>query len=212
MSREASSPSLDRRQIALGGAAFFLSGCALLNGPKPPQLYVLRPQVTTPMGDRVRWRLSLGVPDATASLDTPRIALTRSPTTLDYFANAAWTDRVPLLLQRELIEAFDRTGRIVSVDRDTAGLENDYVLETEIRDFEARYETPMGAPQITVGIQVKLVRMPQREIVSGMFSNHQAQASGTTIDSVVMAFNEAAGAAITQIVGWTLNQPAPSAA
>jgi cholesterol transport system auxiliary component len=189
-----------------------VSGCALLNGPTPPKLYVLRPEITSAMGAAVRWRLSIAAPDSTASLDTPRIALTRSVTTMDYFANAAWTDRVPLLLQRMMIQAFDGSGRIVSVDRDTAGLENDYLLETEIRDFQAHYDMPMGAPQVLVGIQVKLVRMPQREIVSGIFSNHQAQATGNTIDDIVIAFNQATGAAISQIVGWTLNQPAPSAA
>jgi cholesterol transport system auxiliary component len=83
----------------------------------------------------------VGAPDAPASLDTERIALSRTPNTMDYFANAAWSDRVPVLVQRLLIQTFDASNRIVAVDRDTTGLENDYVLQTEIRDFEARYDT-----------------------------------------------------------------------
>ncbi len=45
----------------------------------------------------VPWRLAVATPDAPASLDTARSALTRSATTMDYFANAAWNDRIPLM-------------------------------------------------------------------------------------------------------------------
>jgi cholesterol transport system auxiliary component len=214
MMRAPSHHALCRRQVLFSGAAMLVSGCALISGPKAPQLYVLRPDLAPAMGmgAPVRWRLTVASPDAPASLDTARIALTRSTTMMDYFANAAWTDRVPLMVQRMLIQAFDSTGRILSVDRDTAGLENDYLLETEIREFQAHYDMPNGAPQILVGIQVKLVRMPERNIVSGLMSTHQAQATTNSIDNIVVAFNQAAGAAISQIVGWTLNQPAPSRA
>ena len=145
-------------------------------------------------------------------MDTERIALTRSATTMDYFANAAWTDRMPLIVQRMLIQGFEGTGRIASVDRDTLGLENDFILETEIRDFQARYDTPNGPPEVNVGIQAKLERMPQHDLVASVYVTQQAMAAGNTIDNIVVAFNQATGAAISQIVGWTLNQPPPPAA
>jgi cholesterol transport system auxiliary component len=206
---------LDRRQIILLAGAVLLSGCGslqLLPPPMVPQLYVLRPQLMPPLGAAVAWRLSVGAPDAPASLDTERIALTRSPTTMDYFANSAWNDRVPLLVQRLLMQTFDGSNRIVSVDRDTAGLETDYLLETEIRNFEARYETAEGAPKIVIAIQAKLARMPQRQIASSLNVTQEAQASGNNLDAIVMAFNQATGAAIAQIAAWTLNAPPPPAA
>jgi len=211
---EASGAAFSRRQIVLMAGAGLLSGCGsiqLLPPPMQPQLYVLRPQINPPMGAPVTWRLSVGPPDAAASLDTARIALSRSATTMDYFANAAWNDRVPLILQRLLIQTFDASNRIVAVDRDTAGTENDYLLQTEIRDFEARYETAEGAPQIIVSIQAKLARMPQREIVRSLNVTQQAQASANNLDGIVAAFNSAAGAAIAQIATWTLNAPPPPA-
>lgn len=202
----------DRRQLLVTGAAAFLSGCGsiqLIPQPMQPQLYVLRPQVMTPMGAPVQWSLSVGPPDASASLDTARIALSRSATTMDYFANAAWNDRLPLIFQRLLIQTFDGSKRIVAVDRDTAGSESDYLLQTEIRDFEARYATPDGAPTITVSIQAKLTRMPQREIVSSLNVMQEAQAAGNNLDNIVTAFDTATGAAIAQIAAWTLNAPSP---
>jgi cholesterol transport system auxiliary component len=202
-----------RRQFIVSGAAALLSGCGsiqLIPQPMQPQLYVLRPQVATPMGAPVRWRLTVGPPDAPASLDTARIALSRSATTMDYFANAAWNDRLPLIFQRLLIQTFDASNRIVAVDRDTAGSESDYLLQTEIRDFEAHYDTPDAAPQINVSVQAKLTRMPQREIVSSLSVMQQAQASGNALDAIVSAFDTATAAAIAQITAWTLNAPTPA--
>ena len=207
-------PSLhdfSRRQAIVGAAAFGLVGCSVLRGPVIPQLYVLRPQVPAAMGPRVGWRLAVATPDAVASLDTARIALTRSTTTMDYFANAAWTDRITLILQRQLIAAFDSTGRILSVDRDTSGLEADYVLQTEVRDVQARYDAADGAPQVVVSIQAKVARMPQREIAANLNATQQMTAAANDIDSIVVAFNQATGAAIGQIVAGTLAMSAPGA-
>lgn len=195
----------------LSATGLMLSGCAALNRPDPPQLYVLRPELAAASGAPVRWRLSVAIPDAMASLDTQRIALSHTPTTMDYFANAVWADRVPLLMQRLLIQAFDNSGRIVAVGRDTSGLENDYLLELEIRDFHARY-TQGGTPAIFVGVQVKLVKMPDRDISGSVYVSEQSPADSNTLDSIVTAFNRASGAAISKIVGWTLSQPGPAGA
>jgi len=203
---------VDRRQVILGGGAMVLSACGslqLIPKPQTPQLYLLRPQIMPPMGTSVSWRLAVGIPDAAASLDTARIALSRSATTMDYYANAAWDDRLPLLLQNLLIETFDASGRIISVGRDTGGLETDYLLQAELRNFEAHYDTPDGPPKIIVSIQAKLARMPQREIVATLNANQQAQASANNLDSVVMAFDQATAPAIAQIAAWTLAQPNP---
>lgn len=202
--------SFSRRGAIIGAGAIALTGCSVLQGPAIPQLYVLRPQMPAAMGPRVNWRLAVAAPDAVASLDTARIALTRSSTTMDYYANAAWTDRVTLLLLRQLIQAFDSSGRIVSVDRDTSGLEADYVLQTEIREFQARYDTPDGAPQIVVTIQAKVARMPQRDIATSINVTQQAAAAGTDMNSIVVAFNQATSAAIAQIVTGTLAMPPPA--
>ncbi len=175
-----------------------------------PQLYVLRPNIVPPAGAPVRWRLTVGIPDASASLDTERIALSRSATTMDYFANAAWMDPVPAMLQRLLVQTFDASNRITAVARDASGIETDYLLQTEIRDFEARYDTADGAPQVLVLVQARLVRMPQRDVVANLTVRQQAQASANALDSIVIAFNQAAGAAVAQIANWTLSAPTPA--
>ncbi|HEY5236804.1 MAG TPA: ABC-type transport auxiliary lipoprotein family protein [Rhizomicrobium sp.] len=206
-------PTLNRRHLlASAGALIFASGCSGIVGPPAaPQLYVLKPTLV-PLDDApsVTWALEVGGPDSLDSLDTERIALTRSTTTMDYYANASWTGRVPVLLQGLLVEAFEESGKIASVASDTAELHSDFTLETDIRDFEARYDTPDGPPKVIVRVEAKLFRKRSREIAASLNANQEVQAGGTNLDSIVMAFNEATGALLKQIVEWTLHTPAPS--
>lgn len=198
---------LNRRHLLMaGGAAFLLAGCA--GGSKPIQIYVLKPDLArNPPGAKVTWDLAVATPYATASLNLERIALTRSASTLDYFADAAWTDRLPVLLQNSLIESFEASGRIASVSRDTAGLKTDFVLETEVRDFAAHYEAAVTAPDVVVAITAKLVALPERTIVGTLDSQQHAQADANNVPAIVAAFNAALGASLKQIVAWTLAAP-----
>ena len=223
------------RRFILLGSAGVLAGCSLPNleeivGPPPaPQLYVLRPTLPpVPAGAPVPWQLIVALPDAPGSLDTPRIALNPTPTTMDYYANAAWQDRVPVLLQSLLVQAFENTRRIPVV-RDTVGLSANYILLTEIRDFQARYEggaapppanaaqpapvTPLpgSAQRVMVQLEAKLIAMPARRIVANLNSSADAMAASNSVESVVLAFNDAVGRAIGQIVTWTLQAPPPPA-
>jgi cholesterol transport system auxiliary component len=210
-------PYLARRELLLGTAATFaLAGCAdlknIVGPPPPPQLYQLRPAMPAAGGQPVRWQLTITTPDAPASLDTNRIALSPTPSKMDYFANAAWPDNAPVILQSLLVEAFDRTGR-VSVARDTSGIATNYVLQTELRDFQANYDTapvagqPGSPPHVVVQIEAKLLAIIDRRIVGSVNVVQRADAQGNAIDSIVAAFGQATGAALAQIVDWTLRTP-----
>jgi cholesterol transport system auxiliary component len=200
---------LDRRHLLLTGGAFVLAACAS-DGSKT-QIYVLRPDLPTNVpGAKVKWELAVAVPYAAGSLNSERIALTRTPETLDFFADSQWTDRLPVLLQNCLIETFEKSGRINAVSRDTAGLKADFVLETEVRDFAAHYENATAVPEIVVRIAAKLVALPERTIVGTLDAVHRATATENRVPAIVSAFNVALTAALKEIVQWTLNAPPAS--
>jgi cholesterol transport system auxiliary component len=188
-------------------AFFMLAACSSI-GPGPaPQLYVLAPQVGA-LGDapQVSWQLVVAEPDAPQSLSTARIALTRGAN-LDYYANAAWADRAPALVQDTLVDAFDKSGKIAAVAPDTAGVRGDYRLETELRDFSAHYDTQDGIPTVTVRIVAKLVAADGRQIVASLDSVHTQQASANSVPAVVEAFDGALSASLEEIAGWALKAP-----
>ncbi|HXR95923.1 MAG TPA: ABC-type transport auxiliary lipoprotein family protein [Rhizomicrobium sp.] len=200
----------DRRLILIGVSSLVLAACGNLLGPPPPsQIYVLRPTPPTQGGEKVPWALAIDKPDASDALDTERIALAKSDTQLDYYANAMWPDRLPNLVQTALLAGFEVTGRIDSVARDEDALHADYQLSTDVRDFEAHYTTSDGAPSATVTIVARMAEAHSRKIVANLTVNQTEPASGTSVDAVVQAFDAALAKAIAQIVTWALSLPPP---
>jgi cholesterol transport system auxiliary component len=197
-----------RAALALA-AAFAASACqGLIPGASrdPPRLYELTPKSTfDPALPRVRTQLVVETPESASGLQTSRIAVKQKPTSLDYYARSEWTDLAPRLVQTKLIESFENTGKIVSVGREGSGLRSDYVLKSELRHFEAQLYNE-GKPRIRVVINVKLVRMPAREIVANRSFERTHELEGTDIDKLVEGFDEALGGALKRIVEWTIRE------
>ncbi len=192
--------------------ALVLASCASLLGVGPaPHLYRVTPQRSFPPNlPHPPVQLLVDVPLAPAGLDTARIALSRSAVSIDYFADSAWTDRVPLLVQTALLESFENSKAITAIDRETVGLRADFVLQTEIRHFEALYDSPNGPPTVWVAINVRLINPAGREIVAQASFERHEPASANEIPPIALAFDEALGAVMEQIVVWTARDPALS--
>lgn len=178
-------------------------------GP-PPKLFDLTPKSTfdedLPQSD---WQLLVETPIAAAGINTSRIAVKRSPTTLNYFAGAAWSDRAPMLVQTLMIESFENTSKITSVGRETVGLRSDYLLKLELREFQTEYyEDEKAPPEIDVRINVKLVQMPERIILASETYGFKIRAESNTLEDIVLAFDEALGKVLKRVVGWTLRKAA----
>jgi cholesterol transport system auxiliary component len=194
-----------RAGLGLGAAGIVVgsSGCTVLNNVNTPTpLYDLKPKVDLPAGlPKVSWQLVVAQPNADADLDTARIALRRNANVTEYFANAAWIDNVPNLLQSKLLEAFEQS-RCVAVGRDVASLVPDYVLQVELRDFQAEYGGAVSGAHIR--LVAKLVRMSDRKIVDTINAEGKAQVNGTDMAQVISAFEQALGPVLVQVVVGTL--------
>ena len=211
------------RRFAIGTSfSLLLSACGIsdlgevISPPPPPQIYVLQPAIqSSQQGQRLPIQLTVAVPDAPASIDTIRIALNPTPSTMDYYADAAWADRAPVLIQSLLIQAFEAANR-VAVARDTDGILADYLLRTELREFQARYsggvapnpDQPASPPEISVRLDARLVAVSERRVVRNTSVSYSAQARTNEMNGIVAAFNEALGGALAEIVNWTLAEAA----
>ena len=153
----------------------------------------------------MQWALSIARPDALAGLDTQRIAIVRPPATLDYYADTAWADRVPDLVQASLVQAFQNSGRIDAVASDSDGARADYILSTDLLDFEARYDQPDGIPVAVVRIGVKLIGVLKRNIAGSFEAVEEVPASQNSVEAAVAALDEALGRALAKIVAWALD-------
>lgn len=197
--------------VLAGGA---LAACAvqLPGAGQPPRIYVLSPKSTFP--DEVPvvdWQLLVDTPLAAAGIAGSRIALRRKALELQYFARASWTDSAPKMIQRLLIESFENSNKIVSVGRQAIGLRSDFVLKTDLREFQAEYTDETGAPlpdgappNIHIRLNAKLVRMPHRTIVASRTTRYYLPAPGTEMDDIVRGFDSALGKTLKRVISWTL--------
>jgi cholesterol transport system auxiliary component len=117
---------------------------------------------------------------------------------IEYFAKGAWADNAPILLQDKLIESFETSRAIVAVGRDAIGLKPDYVLQSELRDFQAEFAGP--TPTAHLRLTAKLIRMPDRRIIASFATEQKVAAAGGSLPEIVDAFDRAASLAFENIV------------
>jgi cholesterol transport system auxiliary component len=199
------------RLAALAGAAALLAGCQFIKAvdeaTEQQDLYTVTPKSTfDPDLPSVYWQLAVEAPAAAANLNTGRIAIALTPTSTDYYAKAAWTDRAPLMVQTRIVDSFENTRKIVAVARESIGIRSNYVLQPDLRNFEALYY--YGKPPIVrVRIIAKLVRMPDRQIIGVASFERCVRARADSVPKVVDAFDQALGSVIKRLVAWTLRTP-----
>ena len=190
----------------------------LVGPPDAPQIYAataLRPVPAAQSGGKVGWALAILKPDASNNLDHAR-AYSRwrrgkaASQLRTICANAAWPDRLPDLVQTSLLAGFEATSRIDAVSRDEDALHSDYELSTDLRDFEARYTTPDGAPEVAVTIIAHMADTRSRKIIANLTVRLTQSTSANTVDAVVQAFDLALAKAVDQITQWALALPPPA--
>ena len=193
---------------SLGSLSLFpmLAACELPvpgQGP-PPILYRLTPKSTFAENlPRVLWQLEIEIPFANAGLNPTRIVLYPNHTELEYYARASWTDRAPAMIQSLMVESFENSGRIIGVGREAVPIRADYLLMSELREFQAEYFH--GAlPRAHVAINAKLVSTSDRTIIGSKSFSATFDAEADRLADIVAAFDEAAGKVFRRLVEWTL--------
>lgn len=182
-----------------------LAGCSLPGSSPPPQLFTLSPKSTFPSDLPVtRSQLVVDVPFAAAGLDTARIALAPDEFRIEYFADSAWSDRAPAMVQSLIVESFENTGNIVAISRESVDLRPDFILKTEMREFQAVLRGEDTPPDVLVQLNAKIVVMPQRLIFANNTFESRASANTRDLEAVVQAFDDALGNVLKDLVAWTL--------
>ena len=91
----------------------------------------------------------------------------------------------------------------MSVGRQSIGLRSDFVLKTELREFQAE-KTPEGGTVVRVRVNLKLVRPSLGQIVASESFESVKPANSENVPDIVQSFDDAVGAVLKRAVGWTL--------
>ena len=184
----------------------FMPGCSFLPSGPAPNMYILSPKST--FSDKlptISSQLVIAQPTTGRALNTDRIAMNPTPDQFKYYEGARWTSMAPLMIQTLLVESFENTGSIEAVGRQAISLRPDFLLVSELREFQAQESTNSGEPPlILVRMSVKLISQPRAKIVDSDIFSAEFKAKGRDMTAIVHAFDDALGRVLKKTVTWCM--------
>lgn len=147
--------------------------------------------------------LAIARPIMHPGLYTERIAVRHADRRLDYYSGSRWGATSDLVVQSLLVESLRNSGKLSSVQSDMSAFSSQYLLQAELRDFQAEY-TDSGAPTVRVTFVCTLGRIRAREPLKEYVASAQVQAADNNMRSVVEAFEGAYQEAARTVVDETL--------
>src|SRR3990167_3831132 len=123
------------RLAALAAGVLALSSCisVLPDAPPASARYLVTDVSVTESRAPVAWTLGVEEPDATLAFNTAKIALSREPARIEYYAGGEWVDRAPRLLGAALVRSFENTGVVKGVGSRVTLPISTFALQTDIR-------------------------------------------------------------------------------
>ncbi len=181
-----------------------------------PQTYRLTALAAQPQNAAPFDALLLVVrPNAAPGLDTERIAVLHSDRRLEYFAASQWGAALPEVVQNVVIESLQNTGRLRGVQHELGNFRPDFVLQLDVRAFQAEYASG-GAPRVRVDLIATIGRLNDRRLVLSFAATALEPADSNTMSAVAAAFDKALQDATRTIlassidyVDRTASQPTP---
>ncbi len=140
-------------------------------------------------------------PTAVKLLNSEQVVVRVSQSEIQYLAKSRWGDRLPVLVQSKLVEAFENTGRLGGVGTPGQGLAIDYQIVTDIRAFEVTAGTPGVA---TVEIYAKMLNDRNGIVRAKSLFNATVPVSGADNRAYIQALDRAFAKVGAEIVEWAL--------
>lgn len=189
------------RALAVPLLALGLSACATLGGgSKVEAIYTLHPPKTiSDLRGRVTSQVLIAAPTALNAIDTNLIAVQPTPSTLSYYPNVQWADRLPNVFQVVLAEALENTGRVRAVGLPGQSLLINYQIVTEIRAFQA--ETA-SADHGLVRVSAKILDDRNGRVVASRIFTATQPMSGDTVGAAVGSLDQANQQVVADMVRW----------
>ena len=194
----------ERAIVMLAVLVLPMTGCAVLAGPSEYAIYSPQPQIAAPSDHTiVAWQLQVQQPYAGETLSAPKLLVMPTPAVYEVFPAARWRDPPPALVGTLLLQAFEQSGRIVGVDRAASGVNTDFVLSSELRDFQI--ELIDGAPRARITLHARLLGFADNRIVAARTFEATAPAATQDAASGAQAIESALATLLPQVRDWTFD-------
>lgn len=198
------------RVCALATLVATLAACNVLPKPSTIARYAPQPAIAAdPAWPTVDWHLAIPRPYADTGLDSARIAVRPTPGELQIYKGAAWAQSAPDLVHNTLLRAFADSGRLPGVARRGEGINAEYELLLELRNFEADYGADPaggGVPSARIELAARLVHNRDNRVVASRVFGQRVNATSTDVAAVAQAFERGLAQLAPEVVGWTLRE------
>jgi len=189
------------RIAIIAAAALLAAGCfsGLKKEVEQPLLYRLdAPKLAE--GTALAADLKVVVTSLAPGLDEPGIATRLPGQRLDYLAGARWAEELSVLLESALVQSFQDSGRLRSVQGDLGRFRATHTLVIEVRRFEADYSGG-GLPVAQVELSATLGRASDRRVLTSFTASAGESVAENRQSSVVAALNTAFNRAVAEVAG-----------
>lgn len=190
--------------LALG--AVVLGGCSVLGGSAPLDAYELRAaSLSAVVQGSLARDLVVEAPTTGGALSTDRIMIRPDPLQAQYLPGVRWTDDAPVMLQNLMLRSFEQTGALRYVGRRPIGSTADYLLVSELTDFQAELAED-GRVTTRVAMSLRLVRGSDMAILGSRNASASAVAASNGARDVIEGFDTATSAVLADVTTWTLSR------
>lgn len=184
--------------LALSGV--LLGGCLGSNATPPATYDLTAPKVMTLTAPRpAKFQLVINEPVTVRSLETDRI-LVKSGPQVAYYKGAAWSDRLPRLMQARMVEAFQNAGLVSAVGSRADRLDADYELTTQVQAFQVNVN--QGSAEAQANLFVKIVDGDNGRMVASRGFEARVGTSSKDVGEMVVSLNQAFDQVLRQVVPW----------
>lgn len=140
-----------------------VAACNVIPEPEQVRVYPLSVGPVTSATQTFNGIIRVNEPSALSALDTPRLAVYQDDGRQAYWQGVRLQDRVPLVVQDNLIRALQESGVAQHVVTDNSGSAYQMELQTHIEAFGVQAEQPRIA---TVVLRAQLRNASDRQVIA----------------------------------------------
>ncbi|MEP3277324.1 MAG: ABC-type transport auxiliary lipoprotein family protein [Stappiaceae bacterium] len=189
--------------LVAGCLAIALSGCIGGGSSAPKAIFDLSAPVNPDIRHRSNAQILIPKPRAIQALNTSNIAVVSDGNEISYFPKVVWSDELPNLVQANLVETFENSGRVKAVGLPGEGLLINYQISTEIRAFQLDVN---GGRRAIVSIAAKIINDRNGRAVATETFRAEVAVPTDQPAAAVIGMNSAANQVFTDLVAWVLRR------
>ena len=186
-----------------------LPGCAAISAlsgaATPLENYDLAAPADAPQARRTLARqMVVELPTAPGALMTERILIRPRPLQAQYLPDGQWASEAPVMLQTLMVRALEDANAFRYVGRRPLGSFGDFVLISELTDFQAEALPEGEGATIRVRLTARVVRESDAAVIASRTFNAAGAATSTATVDLVDGFNTATQSMLRDLSAWVL--------